>query len=105
MIQLAHMKFEVPSQLLPLIEGFVQRKKEDLLLLKKHLESRDFEQITSIAHKIKGSGTGYGFPIISDIGQKMESSSQLNDKSKTELLIIDLAVVTDEIEKQFLQKK
>jgi hypothetical protein len=41
--------------------------------LSKYLEERCFADLGPIAHQFKGSGGGYGFPIISDAAAQLEA--------------------------------
>ena len=67
-----HLLGDVPPELQDLIPGFVERREEEVLHLKEFLAIADFNAIMEVGHRIKGSGTNYGFESISLIGQKME---------------------------------
>jgi len=51
-----------------LIPGYLENVSRDLLRLSRAAEVSDFDQIHTIAHNLKGSGAGYGFPHLSSIG-------------------------------------
>ena len=40
------------------------------------LRSEDYETIRTIGHQMKGSGGGYGFDAISDIGEAVERAAK-----------------------------
>ncbi len=40
------------------------------------LDNSDYETIRTLGHKMHGSGTGYGFPEITAIGQRLELTAE-----------------------------
>lgn len=73
-----------------LIPFFMDKKRAEIVELKKILSLEKFDQIVFIGHRIKGSGSGYGFEAIGEIGQKLEKYGALKDKDKIEELIHSL---------------
>src|SRR4051812_33106002 len=84
----------VPQELRHLIPGFLERREKDVTELMQMLEKNDFGGIQDIAHKLKGSGTGYGFQLITDIGHEMELAAQENDAATLKQYIQQLMVIT-----------
>ncbi len=41
----------------------------------------DFEKIRIIGHSMKGSGGGYGFDAITDLGDQIENAALVSDTS------------------------
>ena len=62
----------VDPELAELIPGYLLRRKEDVAAIAEALSSGDFELIERLGHTMKGSGGGYGFDAISDIGERLE---------------------------------
>ena len=62
-----------------LIPQYVRRRHEDLVKTREALASADMETIRITGHSMKGSGGGYGFDGISDIGGRMETAGNEND--------------------------
>ncbi len=73
-------KLEISMELKDLIPLFKEETKKNIDLLKKAIEEKNFEQISTIAHKIKGSGGSYGFMKLSEIAKQIEFSSK-NEKN------------------------
>ncbi|MFK7896349.1 MAG: response regulator [Myxococcota bacterium] len=65
-----------------LVPGFVARRFEDLELLEAALKKSRFEEIRRIAHKMKGSGSSFGFPMISDLGLALEEAAIAQDEKE-----------------------
>ena len=56
------------EDLTDLIDGFIQAVKQDCRQMAAALKKKDYELIYRIGHDLKGSGGGYGFYRISEIG-------------------------------------
>ena len=50
--------------------------------------AEDLATIRSLAHQLKGSAGGYGYPVITDVAAKLEQSAKSN---------AELAVITEQI--------
>ncbi len=58
-----------------LIPEFLQRRHTDIAAISDALKKGDYETIRILGHSMKGSGGGYGFDAISDIGRRLEQVS------------------------------
>ena len=67
----------VEEALQDLIPGYLENRREDLAAIGEALLKGDFEAIRSMGHKMKGSGGGYGFDGITDIGRAMEEAAKM----------------------------
>lgn len=73
-----------------LVANFVVRLSERVTQLEGAIRTADFEAVRVTAHQLKGSGGGYGFPIVTEVAAKLEEqamSQALDDcvKAITEL--------------------
>jgi HPt (histidine-containing phosphotransfer) domain-containing protein len=66
----------VDEELRDLVPGYMDNRRKDLMEVRSALERGDFETIRSLGHKMKGSGGGYGFDGISEIGQAFENGAK-----------------------------
>lgn len=64
------------EELRDLIPGYLDRRREDVALIGEALAREDFESIRSLGHKMKGTGGGYGFPEITEIGGALEEAAK-----------------------------
>jgi len=69
------------------IQRYAMRRRADLIRCRESLQKRDFETIQTIGHNLKGNGTSFGFPELSQIGEKMEISAREKNQSQTALLV------------------
>jgi HPt (histidine-containing phosphotransfer) domain-containing protein len=92
---------EVDPDLEDLIPIFLERKKQDVDALNGALERRDYETLRSVGHRIKGEGGGYGFDVISEIGQALEEAGRARDAGAAERQVQALADYIGRVEVRF----
>ena len=66
----------VDHDLADLIPGYLVNRKKDIAAIYDSLEKKDLETIRIIGHSMKGSGGGYGFETITDIGMLIEKAAK-----------------------------
>jgi HPt (histidine-containing phosphotransfer) domain-containing protein len=66
----------IDEELEDLIPGYLENRRQDIALILSALERNDFETIRAIGHKMKGSGGGYGFDRITEIGRALEAAAK-----------------------------
>ena len=64
----------VDSSLEELIPGYLANRRTDVATLRTALDGGDFPAIRMTAHKIKGTGGGYGFPVLTELVSSCISS-------------------------------
>lgn len=65
-----------------LIPGYLENRRKDMGSIRQALEKEDLEAIRVIGHTMKGSGGGYGFDRITDIGRTLEEAAKNGSKEK-----------------------
>ena len=88
----------IDSDLEPLIPGYLQNRKQDVKSILDSLENGDYETVQRLGHSMKGSGGGYGFDGISEIGASIEQASKDSDEEKIRECISELKSYVDNIE-------
>ena len=46
--------------------------------------ARDFEALEGIGHRLRGSGSVFGYPLLSDIGAELEDACLAEDESRVQ---------------------
>lgn len=92
----------VDEDLKELIPGFLEHRQEDISLLYKYIDSKDFQSIKILGHSMKGFGAGYGFHKISEIGAVLERAAIEGNSSMIEEQIIRMKEYLDNIKIQFI---
>ena len=65
--------------MLDLIEQFVNELPERLTAIQQTLASHDLEGLSQLAHQLKGSAGGYGYPALSHQAAEIETSVKSHD--------------------------
>jgi len=73
-----------------LIPGYIENRYSDIRKIKDALAKGDYETIRILGHSMKGSGGGYGFDAITDIGRSIELSAKEHDDTAIKKLLKDL---------------
>ena len=66
----------VDNDLADLIPGYLANRKKDIAAISEALEKGDMDAVRILGHSMKGSGGGYGFETITDIGMLMEKAAK-----------------------------
>lgn len=80
---------ECDAELEDLIPNYLKNRSNDIKTIRECLNSGDFEKIKTLGHSMKGSGGGYGFDKITEIGAMIETAADAEEVSE-----IDSAVQT-----------
>ncbi len=91
-------RIRVDSDLQELIPGYLKNRESDLQTYRQALEKGDFDSIAVLGHSMKGSGGGYGFNDLSQIGRAIEKAAKSKDKDSVRKSIIDLTAYLKKLE-------
>jgi HPt (histidine-containing phosphotransfer) domain-containing protein len=84
----------VPADLRHLVPGFLDRREKEIGELRDLLSRGDFLGIREIGHRLKGTGGGYGFQRMSDLGFEIETAAKQQDFNRIKGSIDELAIMT-----------
>lgn len=66
---------DTPPELADLVEGYLERRRGDAAVLLDAARAKSFGVARDLGHRIKGSGAGYGFAPITEIGARIERAA------------------------------
>lgn len=66
---------KLPADVLDLVPRFLANRCSDVGRLHEAVAARDYEKVRSIGHRMIGSGGGYGFAALADIGYALERAA------------------------------
>ena len=69
-------RVKAPEGLEELSSEYLEQRLADLTRLAKALESQDFETLRMAGHNLKGTGSAYGFPEITQSGAHLEAAAK-----------------------------
>ena len=94
----------VDEDLADLIPEFLENRRRDVEQITQLVQEGKHEELTRLGHMMKGSGGGYGFTEISEIGQGIEEAGTRGDlqaiTTLCERLAAYLAAVTVKVRRQ-----
>jgi HPt (histidine-containing phosphotransfer) domain-containing protein len=64
-----------PENILALVPKYLGSKPRQIEEARASLETKDFESIRRFGHNLRGTGAGYGFERIGDIGTEIEKGA------------------------------
>ncbi len=80
----------VEEWLKPVVGDYLEKCRADVALLRAALERGDHAQIRMLGHQMAGTGGGYGFEPITEIGGALEESALAGDTPRLRASIEDL---------------
>jgi HPt (histidine-containing phosphotransfer) domain-containing protein len=77
-------------EIAPLVPQFIEHRKAEVAMYREALVDGELGRIQSSAHKMKGTGRGYGLDVVSRIGGELEVAAHENDVPRMTALIDEL---------------
>ena len=75
---------EVESWLKPVVPAYLEKCRADVAAIRSALERRDYAAIRTLGHQMNGTGAGYGFVKVTEIGSALEESALAEDAARIE---------------------
>ncbi|MFQ5672143.1 MAG: Hpt domain-containing protein [Nitrospinales bacterium] len=88
----------IEADLKTLIPKYLNNRQKDIRSILENLDQGNFEAIRNIGHMMNGSGRGYGFNRISQIGVALEQGGQESNSGKIRKSTDELADYLNRIE-------
>ena len=89
---------QVDTFLEELIPEFLEGMKKDVETMMVACGQGNYEAIWTLGHDMKGSGSGYGFEAISDLGRSIERSAVEQNSLKIRALVGALSQYLERVE-------
>ena len=75
-------EIHVDPDLMPLIPEYIEHRREDVIKLMDLLEENSYRDIERCGHSMKGTGAGYGFDMITEIGALIEIAGKEGNRDQ-----------------------
>lgn len=89
------------AEIIPL---FLANKQLDMAKITACLKEKDYATIEILGHRMKGSGAGYGFLPITEMGGFLEKAAQKHEDGEIERLVCDLSEYLSSVEVVYEEK-
>jgi CheY-like chemotaxis protein len=73
------------------VPGYIEKRRVDLSSCYSALARGDLARIATIGHKMKGTGAGYGFPFLTEIGGRIEAAARDGNAEELKVTIDELS--------------
>lgn len=80
----------IDADLEDLIPDYLENRRQDCQAVLRGLEKGDYEGIRVLGHTMKGTGGGYGFDAITEMGKALEEAAKQQDTEATRLVVSQL---------------
>lgn len=87
----------IDADLSDLIPGYIENRRNDIGAMRAALEQGDFETIRVLGHGMKGSGGGYGFEAITEMGRSLEQAAKNGDIDGIQQQVTELSAYIDHL--------
>jgi CheY-like chemotaxis protein len=84
-----HVHIDDP-EIAPLVPQFIEHRKAEVAMYREALAAGELSRIQSSAHKMKGTGRGYGLDVVTRIGGELEFAAHEKDVPRMSALIDEL---------------
>ena len=91
-------KISIDPGIQGLIPGFLENRQRDIKAISTAIEDGDFQGIRFLGHSMKGSGGGYGFQKITDLGRSLEEAARAENAQELRELVEEMAAYLENIE-------
>ena len=88
----------VDPDLEALVAGYLEHRRKDVEILKASMKTKDFETLRIIGHSLKGSGSGYGFDRLTELGAALEQAGKEQDTAALTTLTEELGDYLERLE-------
>ena len=80
------------------VPEYLAKRRAEIIVYREALELRDFDTIRRLAHKMKGTGAGYGFPLLTELGAAIEKAAVENDVESAAANVEKFAAYVERVE-------
>jgi signal transduction histidine kinase/CheY-like chemotaxis protein/HPt (histidine-containing phosphotransfer) domain-containing protein len=87
----------VESWLKPVVGGYLEKRRGDIAKLRAAVDRGDFSTIRTLGHQMSGTGGGYGFEPITEIGSALEDAALGGDATRIQDCIAKLEQYLDAV--------
>jgi len=96
-------KFQVivDAMLEPIMDRYLELRKEELEQTEAALASGDAEAVRMLGHRLKGTGTSYGFARLTELGAGIESAAKEGRLDEAAELTAEVRAYVENVEVVF----
>jgi CheY-like chemotaxis protein/HPt (histidine-containing phosphotransfer) domain-containing protein len=93
-------RVRVDASVADLVPGFLENRRRDVGTITEAVARGDFENVRILGHNMKGSGSGYGFDRITEIGASLEEAARREGAGEIRAQCAELVHYLDHVDVQ-----
>ena len=97
----ASIQIAVEDGMEDVVPGYLEKRRAEVQVYRKALTAGDFATIGKLAHKMKGTGSGYGFDMLTELGAAMETAAKVSDGPAIAKNLDALALYVESVQLQY----
>jgi HPt (histidine-containing phosphotransfer) domain-containing protein len=83
----------VDPDIADLVPEYLEDRRADLVTMQEALRCQDADTLRRIGHQVRGSGTSYGYPDLTELGQAIESAAKEADWGTLPDLLVQMTEI------------
>lgn len=95
-------RIPVEKDMADVVEAYLDKRRNDIPTYRQALAAGDFETLRMLGHKMKGTGAGYGFARMTEIGSAIEKAAQNGDSIACHAKVDELARYVDSVHLEYI---
>jgi len=88
----------VDASLQDLIPGYLAKRTADAARAAEALAAGDYDTVRRFGHNLKGTGAGYGFPALTEMGAAIEDGAKTHDQEMIQYKLDELMRYLEQVE-------
>ncbi|MES1257656.1 MAG: ATP-binding protein [Acidobacteriota bacterium] len=95
-------KVRVEEGMEDVVPGYLAKRRAEVPVYREALAGGDMAAIRVMAHRMKGTGAGYGFQTLTELGGAMEKAANSGDTGEIRLRLEEFARYLDAVELEYI---
>jgi hypothetical protein len=87
------------------VPRYLAKRRAEVAVYTDALARDDFDSIKQLAHKMRGTGGGYGFPVLTELGGVMEKAALAGDAARIRESVNQFALYLDSIDLKYISRR
>ena len=80
--------------MIDIIDEFVQRLPHTVAAMRQALANNHHAELRRLAHQLKGAGSGYGYPCLTETARTLEGAAKADDVEAATLALKELIALS-----------
>jgi signal transduction histidine kinase/CheY-like chemotaxis protein/HPt (histidine-containing phosphotransfer) domain-containing protein len=86
------------------VPAYLERRRREVQSYRDALARGDFESIRMLGHKMRGTGGGYGFPLLTELGRVIEDAALRQDRREVDAAVERLARYVETVQLDYAEE-